>query len=45
MRDCLSKVSSPDVKIVRVGRLDEDADDDLKKCLLREVSGISDQQT
>ena len=39
MRDSLSKVSSPGVKIVRVGRLDEDADDDLRKYLLREVSG------
>ena len=36
LRDCLRKVSSPDVKIVRVGRLDEE-DDELKKCLLREV--------
>ena len=45
MRDCINKVSSPGVKIVRVGRLDEEANDDLKKCLLREVSGILDQQT
>ena len=37
LKDCLTKVSSPDVKIVRVGRLDDDADDGLRKCLLREV--------
>ena len=37
LKDCLTKISSPDVKIVRVGRLAEDADDSLTKCLLREV--------
>ena len=39
LKDCLNKVSSPDVKIVRVGRLDENADyyETLRKCLLREV--------
>lgn len=35
--DCVEKVSSPDVKIVRVGTLAEDADRRLKQCLLREV--------
>ena len=38
LKNCLDKVSSPDVKIVRVGRLlDENADEKLRKCLLREV--------
>ena len=37
LKDCLKKASSPDVKIVRVGRLDDGADDGLRKCLLREV--------
>ena len=37
LKDCISKVSSPDVKIVRVGRLDENADEKLRRCLLREV--------
>ena len=40
MSDCVKKVSSPDVKIVRVGRVREDADEGLKKCLLREVRVI-----
>ena len=35
--DCVKKVSSPDVKIARVGTLAEDADIKLKQCLLREV--------
>ena len=39
MKECLHKVSSPDVKILRVGRLgNEDSDNELKKCLLKEVS-------
>ena len=37
LKECLRKGSSPDVRIVRVGRWNEDADDELKKCLLREV--------
>ncbi|CAH3144169.1 unnamed protein product, partial [Porites lobata] len=37
LKECLRKVSSPDVRIVRVGRWNEDAGDELKKCLLREV--------
>ncbi|XP_078352981.1 NFX1-type zinc finger-containing protein 1-like isoform X1 [Oculina patagonica] len=37
LKDCLAKVSSPDVKIVRVGTLPEDADYRLRKCLLYEV--------
>ncbi|XP_068728425.1 NFX1-type zinc finger-containing protein 1-like [Montipora capricornis] len=37
MLDCIKKVSSPDVKIVRVGRVADEADDRLKKCLLREA--------
>lgn len=36
MEDCIKKVS-PDVKIVRVGRVGEDASEALKKCLLRQV--------
>ena len=40
MSDCVKKVSSPDVKIVRVGRVREDAHEGLKKCLLREVRVI-----
>jgi len=35
--DCVKIVSSPDVKIVRVGTVGEDADSKLKQCLLREV--------
>lgn len=35
--DCIKKVSSPNVKIVRVGTVAEDADERLKQCLLREV--------
>ena len=38
--DCLKKVSSPDVKIVRVGTLAEDADRRLKQCSLREVCSL-----
>ncbi|KAK2558264.1 NFX1-type zinc finger-containing protein 1 [Acropora cervicornis] len=37
MVDCVKKVSSPDVKIVRVGRVREDANEELKKILLRQV--------
>ena len=37
LKECLRKFSSPDVKIVRVGRCSEEAGDQLKKCLLREV--------
>ena len=37
LKECLRKVSSPDLKVVRVGRWSEDAGDELKKCLLREV--------
>ena len=37
MADCVKKVSSPDVKIVRVGRVREDANEELKKFLLRQV--------
>lgn len=37
MSGCVKKVSSPDVNIVRVGRVREDANEELKKCLLREV--------
>ena len=37
MEDCLKKVSSRDVKIVRVGRLAEGASEKLEKCLLRKV--------
>ncbi|XP_015763067.1 PREDICTED: NFX1-type zinc finger-containing protein 1-like [Acropora digitifera] len=37
MSGCVKKVSSPDAKIVRVGRVREDADEELKNCLLREV--------
>ena len=37
LKDCLSKISSPDVKIVRVGSLDANEDEKLRKCLLREV--------
>ena len=37
MEDCLEKVSSHDVKIVRVGRLAEGASEELEKCLLRKV--------
>ena len=37
LKECLRKVSSRDVRIVRVGRWNEDAGDELKKCLLREV--------
>ena len=37
LKECLRKVSSSDVKIVRVGRCNEEAGDELKKCLLREV--------
>lgn len=40
MEECLTKVSSHDVKIVRVGRLAEGASEELKKCLLREVYGL-----
>ena len=36
MSGCVKKVS-PDVKIVRVGRVREDANEGLKNCLLREV--------
>ena len=38
--DCIKKVSSPDVKIVRVGTVAEDADGRLKQCLLREVCSL-----
>ena len=41
LKDCLNKVSSPEVKIVRVGSLPEDADEDLKKCLLTKVCSES----
>ena len=37
LKECLRQVSSPDLKIVRVGRWSEEAGDELKKCLLREV--------
>ena len=37
LKECLRKVSSPDVRIVRVGRWNEDTGDELRKCLLREV--------
>lgn len=40
--DCLTKVSSPDVKIVRVGTLADDADYRLKQCLLRQVCSLVD---
>ena len=35
--EALAKNSSPDEKIVRVGNLPEDADEKLKRLLLREV--------
>ena len=38
--ECINKVSSPDVKIVRVGTLAEDANEKLKHCLLREVCSL-----
>ena len=41
LSDCVKKVSSPDVKIVRVGRVGKDANEGLKKCLLREVRVVS----
>lgn len=37
MEDCLQKVSSHDVKIVRVGRLAQGASEELENCLLRKV--------
>ena len=37
MADCVKKVSSPEVKIVRVGRVREDANEELKRFLLRQV--------
>lgn len=37
LKECLREVSSPDVKIVRVGRWNDDVGDELKKCSLREV--------
>ena len=38
--DCIKKVSSPDVKIVRVGRVPEDADSRLRQCSLKEVCSM-----
>ena len=38
--DCIKKVSSPDVKILRVGAVAEDSDGRLKQCLLREVCSL-----
>ena len=35
--EALAKYSSPDEKIVRVGNLPEDADEKLRRLLLREV--------
>ena len=40
LMECINKVSSPDVKIVRVGTLAEDANGKLKQCLLREVCSL-----
>ena len=37
---CIEKVSSPDVKIVRVGRVPEDADSRLRKCSLKKVCSM-----
>jgi len=38
--DCIKKISSPDVKIVRVGTVAEDADTRLRQCSLRQVCSL-----
>jgi len=38
--DCIRKVSSPDVKIIRVGTVPEDADTRLRQCSLGQVCSL-----